>query len=136
MYARTGVGYLYRSRSFNDGISWEPSQASCLRSPCAPFCVAHDQHSGKYFAVWDNSFPSPVHQYPRCPICLAVSDDGINWRQILELDNNPSHSYGYPMIDFDCDEILITYYESPVREFKKEIHKLKLRVISRGEIGV
>lgn len=136
MYARTGVGYLYRSRSFDDGVSWETSQASCLRSPCAPYCVAYDKYSGKYFAVWDNSFPSPIHQYPRCPICLAASNDGVNWRQLLELDNDPAHSYGYPMIAFDRDEILITYYESPVREFKKEIHKLKLRIILRSELNI
>lgn len=136
MYARTGVGYLYRSRSLDGGVSFEPSAASCLRSPCAPYCVAYDKYSKKYFAVWDNSFPSPIHQYPRCPICLAASDDAVDWRLVFELDNDPSRSYGYPMIHFDKQEMLITYYESPCREFIKEQHKLKLRIIPRDELAL
>lgn len=136
MYARTGVGYLYRSRSLDDGVSFEPSVASCLRSPCAPYCVGYDKYTKKYFAVWDNSFPSPIHQYPRCPICLAVSDDAVDWKLLLELDKDPSHSYGYPMIHFDRQEILITYYESPIREFIKEQHKLKMKLIDRAELNI
>lgn len=134
MYARTGYGYLYRSRSFDDGITWETAQPSMLRSPCAPFCINYDKYSDKYFAIWDNSFPAEAHGGPRTPICLAVSDDCINWKICFELGNNPFYQYGYPMIYFDEKEILITYYENPSRRYNVENHKLKMKLFSRDEI--
>jgi len=136
MYMRTGYGYLYYSKSNDDGVTWEAEQKSSLRSPCAPFCINYDEYSNKYFAVWDNSFPGSVHQYPRSPICLAVSDDCVNWKMILELDNNPMHSYGYPMMHFDENEILITYYENTLREFCAPNHKLKMKLFLRKELNI
>lgn len=136
MYMRTGYGYLYYSKSCDDGITWEAEQQSTLRSPCAPFCVNYDEYSKQYFAVWDNSFPAPQHQYPRSPICLAVSDDCVNWKMCMELDNNPMHSYGYPMMHFDEKEILITYYENNSRDFMPMDHKLKMKLFSREELKI
>jgi len=131
MYMRTGCGYLYRSRSHDDGITWEKEQPSSLRSPCAPFCVNYDPYSKHYFAVWDNAFPAPEHLYPRSPICLAVSEDCVNWTMCMELDNDPNKSYGYPMMHFDEKEILITYYENNARVFHAVDHKLKMKPIPR-----
>jgi hypothetical protein len=134
LYARTGYGYLYRSRSIDDGVTWEPEVPSMLRSPCAPFCVKYDPYSRRYYAVWDNSFPGLPHQYPRCPICLADSENGKDWRLICELGNNPMHSYGYPMVCFYENEILIAYYENETRRFHAETHQLMLKLIDRNEI--
>lgn len=136
MYMRTGKGYLYRSKSRDNGKNWEKEQRSQLRSPCAPFCFNYDKYSKNFFAIWDNSFPGSVHQYPRCPICLAQSTDAKNWDTICELDNDPMRSYGYPMIYFTEDELIITYYESGKREFDAATHKLKLRIIQRKEINI
>lgn len=134
LYARTGRGYLYRSRSFDNGITWETEEPTTLRSPCAPFCINYDKYSNKYFAVWDNTFPAEEHTGPRTPICLAVSDDCVNWKMCFELDNEPLYSYGYPMMYFDKDEILIVYYENPSRKWNPEEHKLKMKLFSRDEI--
>ncbi len=133
MYMRTGYGYLYHSVSFNDGYSWECATSSTLRSPCAPFCVKFDPYSELYFAVWDNNFPAPHQAYPRSPICLAKSCDCVNWEMVRELDNDPMRSYGYPMIYFDKEQILISYYESPTRIFDTKIHSLKLNIFDRNE---
>ena len=136
MYMRTGYGYLYHSESCDNAITWKEEQKSMLRSPCAPFCVSYDKYSKKFFAVWDNSFPAPEHQYPRSPICLAVSEDCVNWRMCLELDNNPMHSYGYPMIYFDEEEILVFYYENDSRKFNPRDHRLKMKSFSRMELNI
>ena len=53
---------------------------------------------------------------------------------ICELDASPAHSYGYPMIYAYEEEILITYYESPVRRFSPQDHMLKMKLLSRGEV--
>lgn len=136
MYMRTGFGYLYQSKSYDNGETWEKEQKSQLRSPCAPFCFNYDKYSKRFFAIWDNSIPGPVHQYPRRPICLAQSTDAKNWDMICELDNDPMRSYGYPMIYFTEDELIITYYENDKREFDASIHRLKLKIIQREEINI
>ena len=136
MYMRTGYGYLYYSKSCDDGITCEQEQQSMLRSPCTPYCINYDEYSNKFFAIWDNSFPSLQHQFPRSPICLAVSDDCVNWKMLLELDNSPMHSYGYPMIHFDENEILITYYENNSRGYNAPDHKLKMKLFSREELDI
>ncbi len=133
MYMRTGMGFLYHSVSEDDGYSWSAEKPSPLRSPCAPFCIRYDDYEDRFLAVWDNSFPGKVHQYPRSPICLAESRDGENWRQICELDASPDHGYGYPMIVGFRDEIMITYYESPTRTFDSRNHRLKMKLLARDE---
>lgn len=134
MYMRTGHGYLYHSVSYDDGYSWEKAQASPLRSPCAPFCVKYDPFSKDCFVVWDNSFPGLHQNYPRSPICMAKSHDGINWEMICELDNDPMRSYGYPMLFFTENEIIVAYYEAPGRRFDRVHQKLKVKIIGRGEL--
>ena len=126
-------GYLFRSVSRDDGVSWEKAEASCLRSACAPFCVNWDPYGKEFFAVWDNCFPGPMQNYPRSPICAARSRDCKSWETICELDNDPMRNYGYPMLFFTEDEILLTYYEAEGRKFDKENQKLKCRIISRDE---
>ena len=134
MYMRTGCGYLYFSVSRDGGVTWDMAEPSCLRSPCAPFTVSFDPYTKKFFAVWDNSFPGLKHQYPRSPICLAISEDGIRWEQKAELDADPMKNYGYPMLHFTEKEILVTYYENNERKFNKTLQKLKMRLISREEL--
>ena len=52
---------------------------------------------------------------------------------ICELDSDPMRNYGYPMLCFTEDEIILTYYEADGRKFDKENQKLKCRIISRDE---
>lgn len=134
MYMRTGMGYLYYSKSTDDGLTWEKETRSQLRSPCAPFCINYDKFEKRFLAVWDNSFPAKVHQHPRCPICIAESKDCVNWNMITELGNDPMKSYGYPMILCRENEIVITFYENPEREFDSKLHKLKLKIFKREEL--
>ena len=134
MYMRTGRGYLYVSESFDGGVTFGPEEASPLRSPNAPFAVAKDEYSGKFFAVWDNSFPSHIHQYPRNPICMAVSDDGREWDFVNEIDNNPDQNYGYPSLLFAEDEIIVTYYFNDSRQFNNNINQLKIKIFRRDEL--
>ncbi len=136
LYARTGYGYLYRSISHDNGETWEEEVPSSLRSPCAPFTITFDSHSKQFFAVWDNSFPGLVHQYPRSPICLAKSSDCIHWEMVCELDQDPMKGYGYPAVYFTEKEVLVTYYESYSRKFSRPEQNLKMRLFEREELGL
>lgn len=138
MLARTGVGYLYQCDSYDNGVTWTCDRPTTLRSPCAPFAVRKDPYSKYVFAAWDNSFPANVHQYPRCPLSLAVSrDDGETWGLCMDIENNPMLSYGYPNIYFTEKEILISYYEQTQgRAYDQKAFRNKLTIIDRKEIKV
>ncbi len=136
MFMRTTRGYLYSGVSIDEGETFCTEQPTELRSANAPFTIARDEFSGKFFAVWDNAFPSVIHQSPRSPICMAASDNGIKWGFIMELDNNPDHNYGYPALYFTEDEIIVTYYYNETKKFNKEINQLKLKIFNRDELTV
>lgn len=129
MYVRTGVGYLYQLDSTDGGATWSDEYPTTLRSPCAPFTFSYDPYGEQYVCVWDNSFPGPVHQYPRTPICLAVSKDCKTWTQICELGNNPMGSYGYPAVWYTPDSLMMSYYISDVRKFsdRNRVHMVWLK---------
>ena len=112
MLVRTGMGFLYQADSKDGGETWGVEYPTTLRSPCAPFFLRKDPYTGWVFIAWCNSFPAPVHQYPRSPLSLGVSrDDGKTWEFICDIENDPMSNYGYPSIFFTKDTILISYYE-------------------------
>ena len=129
MYVRTGVGYLYQLDSKDGGATWSDEYPTTLRSPCAPFTFSYDPYGEQYVCVWDNSFPGPVHQYPRTPICLAVSKDCKTWTQVCELGNDPMGSYGYPAVWYTPDSLMMSYYISDVRKFsdRNRVHLVWLK---------
>lgn len=136
MYMRTIKGFLYSGESTDGGETFSIEQPTELRSPNAPFTVKKDPYSKKFFAVWDNAFPSVIYQSPRTPICMAVSDDGIKWEFMIELDNNPEQNYGYPALYFSEKEITVTYYYNETQKFNNKINQIKLKVFSRKELSV
>lgn len=138
MIARTGKGYLYQSESHDGGETWSRERPTTLKSPCAPFFVRKDPYTGWVFVAWDNSFPGPQHQYPRCPLSLGVSrDDGNTWEFVCDIENDPMSSYGYPSIFFTKDTILVSYYEqSGVRGFNSCAQRSKMTVYERRSLTV
>lgn len=138
MLSRTGKGYLYRCDSKDAGESWSVEYPTPLRSPVAPFYMKKDPFTGWVFIAWDNSFPAPVHQYPRSPLSFAVSrDDGATWEFICDIENDPMSSYGYPSIHFTPKSILVTYYEElGFRSFNAKEQRCKLTIFDRAELSV
>lgn len=138
MFCRTGKGYLFRCDSADGGESWSVERPTAFRSPVAPFYVKKDPFTGWVFVAWDNSFPAPVHQYPRSPLSFAVSkDDGDTWKFICDIENDPMSSYGYPTIYFTDRSVLVAYYEEKgFRDFRENEQRCKLTIFDRAELSV
>ena len=138
MFARTGMGYLYRCESTDGGESWSVEHPSTLRSPLAPFNMKKDPYTGWVFVAWDNSFPSPVMACPRCPLSFAVSrDDCETWEFICDIEKDPMATYGYPSIHFTPDSILVSYYESlGTRKYNANEQRCKIAGFDRRELTV
>lgn len=138
MLSRTGKGYLYRCDSTDGGLSWSEERPTTLRSAVAPFYMKKDPFTGWVFVAWDNSFPGPVHQYPRSPLSLAVSrDEGDTWDFVCDIEDDPMSSYGYPSIFFTEKSVLVAYYEEiGFRNFNAKEQRCKLTVFNRDEMTV
>ena len=132
------MGYLYETESHDGGETWCTERPTTLKSPCAPYFLRKDPYTGWVFIAWDNSFPAPQHQYPRCPLSLGVSrDDGKTWEFIRDIENDPMSSYGYPTIFFTKDEILVSYYEElGCRPFNPNEQRCKLSIFRRADLAI
>lgn len=132
-FMRSTSGYMRQAVSNDKGVTWQAEYATSLRMPCSPFTVKKDPYSGNYYAVWIHSFPAPVYQYPRCPLSLAVSRDGTEtWEFLRDIESDPACNYGYPVMEFSGERIMMLYYVNPHgRGFDSERNRIKLTILDR-----
>ena len=90
---RSAHGFIYASHSFDNGVSWSPPIPTKLPNPNSGIDAVH-LNNGKILVVYNHS-----SQY-RYPLNLAISyDEGISWKNILELESSPDKvGYSYPSI--------------------------------------
>ena len=138
MFMRSHRGYMSVSYSKDEGETWSEPQLTLYRMPCAPFCVKRDPYSDYIFMVWDESFPCKQFQYPRTPICMAVStDNGKTFRKVCVLESEPDKHFGYPSLLFEKDEIFVNYYVMEgTRTFDSSVSRIKVKIFSRDELTV
>lgn len=117
MLARTGRSYLYQTDSYDGGRTWCTEYSTGLRSPISPYNFWYDSYSKKYFVCWNDSFPKKPPQQPRTPMKIAVSDDGVSWETLFTLGCDPEKTYGYPAFHFTPEEIHVTYYINPGKDW-------------------
>ena len=54
---------------------------------------------GRHVLIYNNFSTLPgTPKGPRTPLCVAISEDGINWQPVLTLENSPISQYSYPSI--------------------------------------
>ena len=91
----------------------------------APSAVKRISGTDDLLVVWNNIFDPHRRHWRRTPLNSAVSrDDGETWENIRFLEKETDHSYAYPSIHFQDDEVLLTYYSTvndPARELKIKI---------------
>lgn len=76
--------------STDGGRSWGPMQATSLPNPDSGI-DAVSLHDGRALLVYNPS------QEARSPLCLAVSSDGLSWRNVLVLEDGVGE-YSYPAV--------------------------------------
>src|SRR5438876_6426005 len=81
MTIRTKAGFLYESRSLDEGATWAATTATKLPSPVAPSTVARDPTSNDLWMIWVNrEGGDKVTWKQRTPLSVAVSkDNGGTW---------------------------------------------------------
>jgi hypothetical protein len=117
MYMRTDYGYIFSSRSYDDGVSWSAAQATELVAPISPATAKRLPDSDDILMIYNDRrgvpFDSDWHsQFNwRTPLSSAVSDDcGRTWGHHKLVEEDRHRSYCYTSITFLGDATLLTYY--------------------------
>lgn len=48
---------------------------------------------GRHILIYNNFYIARTPKGPRTPLCVAVSEDGINWQPVLTLEDSPISQY-------------------------------------------
>lgn len=106
MYNRTLSGSQFLAYSNDQGVNFNPSVPSNIKSPCSPALIKRIPQTGDLLLVWNNN---GVDQ-KRTPLSVAISkDEGKTWEKIKNIENNPDNAYSYPAIHFVGDDVLVAY---------------------------
>jgi len=105
MFMRTNDGYLFKSYSEDEGLTWTPAVSTGLVSPSAPCCLYRlSWEPSKLIIAWNKS---PTNRYP---LVLRYSyDEGETWVDERVVDNTP-RDVAYPSVSILGDGWILTYY--------------------------
>jgi len=101
MYIRTDAGMQYVSNSRNKGKTWSRAVPSNIPSPLSPATIAREPRTGNLVLVWNNYGIMGVKYGKRTPFNIAISeDDGLTWKNIKLLHDDPDGHYCYTAVRF------------------------------------
>ncbi|NDV83280.1 family 78 glycoside hydrolase catalytic domain [Bacteroides sp. 51] len=95
---RTRNGYLATSWSSDNGDTW--SKVTLTNVPNNNSGTdAVTLQDGRHLLVYNNFRTLPgTPKGPRTPLNVALSDDGVNWKEVLVLEDSPISQYSYPSV--------------------------------------
>ncbi|MDC7684146.1 exo-alpha-sialidase [Asticcacaulis sp. BYS171W] len=109
---RTRQGVIGSTWSKDNGLTWSSITAIDLPNPSSG-TDAVTLKDGRQLVVYNHSGhrPDEPGKGDRWPLNIALSDDGIHWRNVLTLEDKPLVSgYAYPAVIQTSDGLLhITY---------------------------
>lgn len=111
MYMRATGGYQQLSYSHDKGQTWSDIESSNIASPLSPATLKTNPITNDWLLVWNNTKGENKGYYDkRTPLTAALSkDEGVSWRNIKNIADNPYGFYCYTGIHFvDNENVLIS----------------------------
>jgi len=107
---RTQNGRLATSFSSDEGKTWSLVELTSLPNNNSG-TDAVTLKDGRHLLVYNPTATQPGdHRAPRTPLCVAISDDGKSWKNVLTLEDSPISEYSYPaIIQGRNGDVYITY---------------------------
>lgn len=106
MLLRSSEGYIYRSDSADDGVTWCDAYATALPNNNSGLDLVRAGFDGCLYLVCN---PVGGNWGQRSPLTLFKSaDDGQSWRRALDLEAG-NGEYSYPAIIEGSEGLIITY---------------------------
>lgn len=100
---RSTAGRIYFARSADRGETWSAPQPLELANPNSGL-DAVTLGDGRHIVVFN-----PVSE-GRTPLAVALSQDGLNWKQVLTLEDEKGAEFSYPAVIQSSDGLVhITY---------------------------
>ncbi len=110
--ARTRNGVLASTWSRDNGATWSPMEPAGLPNPNSGTDAVTLQ-DGRHLLVYNPTTPPPGASSggPRYPLVVALSSDGVSWRDTVVLDEQPiPDGYAYPAVIQASDGLVhVTY---------------------------
>jgi predicted neuraminidase len=104
--------------SRDNGRTWNPLEATKVPNPNSG-TDAVTLNDGRQLLVYNHSAPPPERPTKgvRYPLDVAVSRDGLEWKHVVVLDDEPKNAgYAYPAVIQASDGLVhITYTWDRVR---------------------
>jgi hypothetical protein len=136
MIMRCDLGFIYQSRSCDEGLSWSHPEATSLVAPVSPSTIKRIPKTGDLLVIWNNRAGHPDSEpfSRRTPLTCAISrDEGETWTNIRNIEEDRSKTYCYTSVTFVGKNALLTYYiseETPDGE--RVLANLKLKILDQG----
>jgi predicted neuraminidase len=119
---RTRQSKLFEVWSEDQGRTWGPMSLTSVPNPNAG-TDALTLKDGRHLLVYNPTTKG------RSPLSVAISEDGKNWQNTLELENEPGKEFSYPAVIQTSDGLVhITYTWLRKRVKHAVIDPTKLRV--------
>ena len=109
---RTRNGVIATTWSDDDGRKWSALAVTPLPNPNSGI-DAVTLADGRQLLVYNHSAPPPNQpgRGARCPLDVALSDDGVAWRHVLTLESTPCpNGYAYPSVIQSADGFVHVVY--------------------------
>lgn len=94
---RTRQGKLFWSQSDDAGYHWSPLRLLDVDNPNAGI-DAVALADGQYLLVYNPTPPGTQWWDGRGTLAVAISTDGLHWKRVLTLEDQPDQEYSYPAV--------------------------------------
>ena len=106
---RTSQGVIATSFSDDEGLSWSKLKATQLPNPNSGI-EAVTLDDGRHLLVYNHVGLLDSDWGKRGSLNLAISDDGVNWRDVGDLEQEENSEFSYPaIIQSDDGRVHLTY---------------------------
>jgi alpha-L-fucosidase len=109
LLCRSRQNVIYQTWSTDDGQSWSKLDSTSVPNPNSGIDAAR-LDNGNFVLVYNPLLQGKDWFYGRNVLNVAVSNDGMNWRDVYQLENQKEGEFSYPAVIQASDgTIHITY---------------------------
>lgn len=110
MAIRTLKGFIFFSKSSDNGVTWHGIYKSGVISPESPQALVRVHASDTLVMIWNHNKPNGVNHHDRNPLTMAFSTDaGTTWKKAVNIQNDNKFNFSYPSILVYDNIMHITY---------------------------
>lgn len=109
MLCRSQQNSIYETWSIDNGLHWSKLDKTSMPNPNSGIdAVALD--NGSFILVYNPLLHGPDWFYGRNVLNVAISKDGINWKDIYQLENEKEGEFSYPAVIQALDKSVHVIY--------------------------